>query len=107
MACRAKESGKVSRRGQPSIEWYKNGKPQYYCYGYIDKMTDELLPECKECQSHVYKAQDDSDKYNCRSHGEQKEGADRRNLYLSAMSRADLTSSVTSLPPQIGGWAGR
>ena len=40
MECRAKESGKVSRRGQPSIEWYKDGKPQYYCYGYIDKMTD-------------------------------------------------------------------
>ena len=32
-----------------------------YCYGYIDKMTDELLPECKECRSHTSKAQDDLD----------------------------------------------
>ena len=67
MACKATESGKVSRRGQPSIEWYKDGKPQYYCYGYIDKMTDELMPECKECRSHVSKAQDDLDKYNRRN----------------------------------------
>ena len=59
MACKSKERGKVSRRGEPSIEWYKDGKPQYYCYGYIDKMADELLPECKECRSHVNKAQDD------------------------------------------------
>ena len=67
MSCIARERGKVSRRGQPSIEWYKDGKPQYYCYGYIDKMTDELLPECKECRSHVSKAQDDLDKYNRRN----------------------------------------
>ena len=63
MACKAKEHGKVAYRGKPSIEWYKDGKPQYYCYGYIDKMTDELLPECQECSSHVYKAQDDFDEY--------------------------------------------
>ena len=59
MACKAKERGKVSRRGELSIEWYKGGKPQRYCCGYIDKMADELLPECKECRSHVSKAQDD------------------------------------------------
>lgn len=64
MACRAKERGKVSRRGESSVEWYKERKPQYYCYGYIDKMTDELLLECKECKSHVSKAQDDLDEYN-------------------------------------------
>ena len=62
MACKAKERGKVSRRST-SIEWYKDDKPQYYCYGYIDKMTDDLLPECKECRSHVSKAQDDLDKF--------------------------------------------
>ena len=72
MACKAKENGKASRRGQPSIEWYKDGKPQYYCYGYIDRMTGELLPECKECRSHVYKAQDDLDKYNHRAGEEDK-----------------------------------
>ena len=71
VACKAKENGKVSRRGAPSIEWYKAGKPQHYCYGYIDKMTDELLSECKECLSHVYKAQDDLDKYNRRSENEE------------------------------------
>ena len=72
MACKANERGKVSRRGEPSIEWYKDGKPQYYCYGYIDRMTGELLPECKECRSHVYKAQDDLDKYNHRAGEEDK-----------------------------------
>lgn len=67
MACKAKERGKVSRRGELSIEWYKDGKPQYYCFGYIEKMTDELLQECKECRSHVSKAQDDLDKFYGRS----------------------------------------
>ena len=66
MACKAKERGKVSRPGEPSIEWYKDGEPQYYCFGYIDKMTDELLTECKECRSHVHKAQGDLDEYNHR-----------------------------------------
>ena len=71
MACKAKSSGKVSRRGQPSIEWYRGGKPQYYCYGYIDKMTDDLLLECNECRSHVRKAQYDLDAWNRRV-GEEK-----------------------------------
>ena len=61
MACKAKENGKASKRGRPSIEWYKDGKPQYYCCGYVDKMSDELLQECKVCRSHVSKAQDDLD----------------------------------------------
>ena len=63
MACKAKSAEKVDRRGEPSIEWYKDDKPQYYCYGYIDKMTDELLSECKKCQNHVDKAQDDLDEW--------------------------------------------
>ena len=66
MACKAKENGKASKRGEPSIEWYKDGKPQYYCYGYVDKMSDGLLQECKECRSCVCKAQDDLDEYNRR-----------------------------------------
>ena len=72
MACKTKENGKVSKRGKPSIELHKDGKPQYYCYGYIDKMKDELLLECKECRSHVSKAQDDLDKYNRRAVEEDK-----------------------------------
>lgn len=43
----------------PSREWEKDGKPQYYCHGWIDKMTDELLPECKACNNHVSRAQED------------------------------------------------
>ena len=66
MACKAKERGKVDRRGEPSIEWYKDDKPQYYCYGYTDPMTDDVLQECKECRSHVSKAQYDLDAYNRR-----------------------------------------
>ena len=67
MACKAKERGKVPRRGNQSIEWYKDGKPQYYCYGYTDQRTDDLQPECQECRSHVNKAQDDLDEYNRRA----------------------------------------
>lgn len=50
--------------GKSSIEWYKDGKPQYYCYGYIDQRTDELIDECKRCKRHVYKAQEDLENYN-------------------------------------------
>lgn len=56
--CKAIKHRKVKKR-IPSIEWYKNGKPQYYCYGYIDGYTDDLLPECKECPDHVDKAWSD------------------------------------------------
>lgn len=63
MACKAKGSGKVSRRGNPSIEWYKDDNPQYYCYGYIDKITDDPLPECIACPDHVDKAQVDLDAF--------------------------------------------
>lgn len=60
MSCKAKSNG-VKKRGKASIEFYKDGKPQYYCYGYIDKETDELIDECRECPEHVYKAQEDLD----------------------------------------------
>ncbi len=63
MACKAVTTGQVSRRGRASVEWYKEGKAQYYCYGYIDSMTDTLLPECLECPDHVDKAQTDLDEY--------------------------------------------
>ena len=63
---------KVMRRGEATVEWYKDGLSQYYCYGYIDSMTDEPLPECKECRDYVGKAQDDLEKWNRRV-GEQNE----------------------------------
>ena len=66
MGCLAKitPGNGVKDVGRSSIEWYKNGKPQYYCYGYIDQRNDELIEECKQCSKHVYKAQEDLEKYN-------------------------------------------
>lgn len=34
-----------------------------YCYGHIDLMTDDPLPECLACPDHVSHAQDDYDKF--------------------------------------------
>ena len=63
-SCKAVLNGKVKHKGKPSLEWYMGSHPQYYCYGYIDKMTDELLPECKNCLRHVNNAQNDLEQYN-------------------------------------------
>lgn len=51
--CRAKKLGIVHQKGKPTIEFYKNGKPQYYCYGIEDKRYDEPLDVCKECPNFV------------------------------------------------------
>lgn len=48
--CALKAKGIVREKGKPSIEFYKNGKPQYYCMGYINLMTDEEYQECRECK---------------------------------------------------------
>ncbi len=61
--CKAKKSGMVPSRGRPSIEWHKDGVPPYYCYGYIDRMTDQLLEICKDCRDNVIYSQDDLKKY--------------------------------------------
>ena len=61
--CRAKKTGKVMERGKASAEWYKDGKPQYYCMGYINQMTDELLETCRSCKDNAIYAQDDLDSY--------------------------------------------
>ena len=37
-------------RGRPTTEFYRNGKPMIYCMGWIDKMTDDPLPICKNCK---------------------------------------------------------
>lgn len=41
-------------RGKPVTDFYKNGKPQIYCYGWMDKMTDEPLEICQNCKDWVY-----------------------------------------------------
>ena len=61
--CKAVKTYEVPRRGKPSIEWTKNGVPQYYCYGWKNKMTDELLDVCQNCKDNVIYAQDDFDKW--------------------------------------------
>lgn len=41
-------------RGRPSTEFYLHGKPQIYCYGWLDAMTDEPLEVCKKCKDWSY-----------------------------------------------------
>jgi len=58
--CRAKETRQVKERGKASIEWRdEDGTPHYYCHGYVDNSTEELLPVCKECRDNVIYAQED------------------------------------------------
>ncbi len=42
-------NGIADKKGKPTIEFYKNNKPQYYCYGYENRMTDEPYQECRDC----------------------------------------------------------
>lgn len=69
--CKAKKTGQVKERGKASVEFHKDGKPQYYCYGYCDAMTDELLDVCRECRDNVIYAQDDMDEWNKKRGGKQ------------------------------------
>ena len=46
-------------RGEPSTEFYSDGKPQIYCHGWIDPRCDELIDVCKRCADHVSRAQED------------------------------------------------
>lgn len=57
--CQAKKTGRVKHRGKPTIEWYKDGKPQYYCYGYMDRMTEEPLEVCQNCADFVNNIEED------------------------------------------------
>lgn len=43
---------KTHERGNPRTEFYKDGKPQIYCMGWID--NNEPLDECKNCPDWVY-----------------------------------------------------
>lgn len=57
--CEALKTGQVKRRGRPTIEWFKDGIPQYYCYGWANLMTDEPLEVCKNCPDFVDRANED------------------------------------------------
>lgn len=58
--CQAKKNGTVKSHEKPSIEWYRDKKhAQYYCCGYTDKSTGELIDACKTCIDHISRAQKD------------------------------------------------
>lgn len=57
----------LGKRGRPTHEWNDGKKDHIYCYGYIDRMTDDPLPECLACPDHVSHAQDDMDAFFGRS----------------------------------------
>lgn len=61
--CKAVEAGIVKTRGNPTIEWYKNDVPQYYCRGWIDLMTDDPLELCRNCNNFVDRAENDLQKW--------------------------------------------
>lgn len=54
---------KFKKRGRPSHEWNDGEKDRIYCFGYIDLMTEDTLPECLSCPDHVSKAQEDLDRF--------------------------------------------
>ena len=49
------------KRGNATTEFYHDGKPQIYCYGWIDKRTDETIETCKKCPDWVYGEQMSAD----------------------------------------------
>lgn len=57
MSCPAKAKDEVPSRGSPSIEFYKDGKPQYFCIGWNDPKTDELIETCANCRQNVIYAE--------------------------------------------------
>ncbi|GEM_PF-2000969 len=60
MSCQAVQNGEVKEKGKPSIECYDdNGKPVYYCYGWNDASTEELIETCSNCKRNVIYAQED------------------------------------------------
>lgn len=62
MSCQAVKNGEVKRKGKPSIEYHDdNRKPVYYCYGYIDCGTEDLIPTCANCRKNTRYAQIDLD----------------------------------------------
>lgn len=62
MSCRAVKNGEVLSKGKASLEFHIDGKPQYYCYGYVDPRTDELIETCQNCKKNVIYAECDFEK---------------------------------------------
>lgn len=52
--CPLVANGKSKRRGRASTEFYRNGVPQIYCYGFMNSLTGEPLKECQECLDWAY-----------------------------------------------------
>ena len=59
--CALKAKGIVREKGKPTIEFYKNGKPQYYCRGYMDLRTEMVYEECTECKQWCLGEQSEKD----------------------------------------------
>ncbi len=53
----------LNRRGRASREWYDGKKWRYYCLGWVDRKTDDPIPECLACTDYVSHAQEDLDDY--------------------------------------------
>ena len=65
MSCQSVKNGEIKRKGKPTIEYHDdNGKPVYYCHGYIDNGTEELIETCSSCKKNVIYAQRDLEKIN-------------------------------------------
>lgn len=51
--CRIKEYDPSLKKGKSTIEYNQDGNPQYFCYGYTEASTDELLDVCRNCKNNV------------------------------------------------------
>lgn len=47
--CKLVEKGEVRRRANTADMFLYQGKLMKTCFGYIDPMTDWVLPECQKC----------------------------------------------------------
>lgn len=48
-------------RSKPSFEFNKFGKPQLYCYGWIDGATEETIECCLNCKDYYMGEQANKD----------------------------------------------